>query len=987
MPARAVDGQRGTKWVASISPSPEKPQRIDLELFGIQEVIAVAVFGESVDNDGILDAQVQVAGSKAAEFTTVAAVEGAESSRWLATFDPVKTTTVRLLITRSGGPSTHTDVYEIEVFGRPMSGGDLKGYGADRLRGCEARWKEFLAKADELGLTSDLRLAGLTRTIASIDSDQRSLAESFSKWDTLSEPARQSLVAQIERLEVRVERLIPGLGRVASVWPERAEDVSAAREAAEKAVSGEDVVAARVGARLRLTNRRVSVVLDEADGSWEATWLGSVSAAVRRMQFAVEAGDQNLSPASAKAQTANFTDALGSGLEIRRRWGDGIEVERRIRLYHGKPAVVLSAEITNHSDHDITLGPVKMFDLSETDGGWWHLGDLIPSPSAAGYSGASPPCRPSPDEESSAGADTQYGSTAVLALTQKGSPGGMVLGFLSAQEGSPSVGARFRVCEGGTSLGAMLNLGGRILRAGQTVAVDPVWLSVEENPFDALEHYGDAVAALAPKPVRTGANALWCSWYPIRMGIDEEIVLEHAAIAAKHFKPLGLDVIQLDHGWQRGDVCGDWMPNERFPHGLRWLSDQLQSRYGMKLGLWIAPTQVAVNSQLFQDHPEWMAKDAQGQPARTGRWFWVPNPEMTVLDSSQAAAEKWIEETFARLTAEGARYYKIDFIAGSPGLRRAMAAIRRGAGPDAWIRYCQTPPLLSVGLASSAYIGIDTGDAGIGDWLRLERENAPLLAASYWANDRLYHREVCDMSVGMKADVEEARFRLALMTLSGCSISFSDDFRLLEPPRIRMMQQCLPPGNPPARPLDLFQRELPSLWHMHCKNEAGEWDVVGVFNYEDEPQKRCVELAALGLPSKSQAAVFEVWEEKFLGLHPERVAITLAPHTARILLIHRLPDRPRVIATNMHLLGGYHEIKRLNWDEEQLLLSGQYQRAVGLEGKAYLYVPGDFRLRLEAPATQGFVHLTPAGDNLWVQEVAFKEPRLGWSIAFDRTKP
>ena len=97
-----------------------------------------------------------------------------------------------------------------------------------------------------------------------------------------------------------------------------------------------------------------------------------------------------------------------------------------------------------------------------------------------------------------------------------------------------------------------------------------------------------------------------------------------------------------------------------------------------------------------------------------------------------------------------------------------------------------------------------------------------------------------------------------------------------------------------------------------------------------------MELAALGLPSKSQAAVFEVWEEKFLGLHQERVAITLAPHTARILLIHRLPDRPRVIATNMHLLGGYHEIKRLNWDEEQLLLSGQYQRAVGLEGKAYL---------------------------------------------------
>ncbi len=218
-------------------------------------------------------------------------------------------------------------------------------------------------------------------------------------------------------------------------------------------------------------------------------------------------------------------------------------------------------------------------------------------------------------------------------------------------------------------------------------------------------------------------------------------------------------------------------PTSGFPHGLKWLSEQLQSRYGMKLGLWIAPTNVAFTSQLFRDHPEWLIQNAEGQPASTGRWFWVPNPEMTLLDASHPGAEKWIEETFARLSSEGARYYKIDFIAGSPAVRRAMAAIRRGAGPDAWIRYCQTPPLVSVGLASSAYIGDDTGDAGLPNWMHLERVNAPLLAASYWVNDRLYHREVCDMSVGMKASVEEARFKMSLMTLSGCSISFSDDFR------------------------------------------------------------------------------------------------------------------------------------------------------------------------------------------------------------------
>jgi hypothetical protein len=395
---------------------------------------------------------------------------------------------------------------------------------------------------------------------------------------------------------------------------------------------------------------------------------------------------------------------------------------------------------------------------------------------------------------------------------------------------------------------------------------------------------------------------------------------------------------------------------------------------------------VAFTSQLFRDHPEWMIKDAEGKPRSAGRWFWVPNPQMTVLDASHPAAEKWIEETFSRLSSEGAAYYKIDFIAGSPALGRAMAAIRRGAGPNAWVRYCQTSPLLSVGLANSAYIGADTGDAGLQNWIQLERVNAPLLAASYWVNDRLYHREVCDMSVGMKADLEEARFKLSLMTLSGCSISFSDDFRPLEPPRIRMMQQCLPPGNPTARPLDLFEREMPSLWHVRCKNDAVQWDVVGLFNFEDRPQERTVELSSLGLPAGSEVVAFEFWEEKSLGPCKERVSLSLAPRTARILLIHPQPTRPQVIATNMHVLGGHHEIERMSWDEKQLVLSGRYRRAPGLGGKAYLYVPDGYRPLPDSPPDRGAARLVEVGKDLWAQEVRFKEPRLDWTIRFERSR-
>ena len=481
---------------------------------------------------------------------------------------------------------------------------------------------------------------------------------------------------------------------------------SAAPLWADEEEASEKVVSSRQDTKLQVGNNRVTVVFDEENGDWDANWHGETDAAIRRAGLAIDVDGRQLTPQAATAETAPFGDALGRGMEIRQRWGKEIEIQRCVRLYDGRPAVVVSVQITNHMDRDVTLDAAKMLDLAASDQGSWRLGDSMRPPAAVGYPGAAPPCRPAPDETANgdrshlprsgpkAGTDAQrwsshkgdlspYTSQGVLALARPGSPGAMAIGCLSAGEGTPSIHADFQPGSGGTSLAAAMNFGSKkeILLAGQTIVLDPVWLSVEADGYAALECYGDAVAALAPKPLRTDAAALWCSWYPIRMGITEEIILAEAAVAAKHFRPLGLDVIQMDHGWQQGDLCGDWTPKKgQFPHGLKWLAEQLQSRYGMKMGLWIAPTQVAMTTRLFHDHPDWMKKNSQGKPVNTGRWFWAPKPEMTKLDVSHPAAEKWVEETIAGLKAEGVSYFKIDFISGAPSLQRAMAAVRRARG-------------------------------------------------------------------------------------------------------------------------------------------------------------------------------------------------------------------------------------------------------------------------------------------------------------------
>ena len=995
VPPHAVDGDRGTKWVAKTAPSETAPQWLILELVIPQEVTAVALFGGSPGNDGVQDGRIQVAGATPGQFATVATIRDAKSASWLATFAPLKTATVRFQVTRADGPSPHTDVNEIIVFGprlSSLSAEELKAYASTHLAACEARLAEAKAACPREEGGSEFA-ADIGRSVRRLELQVSQTSERLRHWETLDDHSRNKLAENVGKLEPRLLAFPDQLKRAAATWEGRIKQVEASRQAAQQAGAREEVKATRQGTRVRLVNNRVIVELDEAHGAWDATWLGAARAAIRGARFAVQAGGQTLSPQSVKADVSPFEDKLGAGIQLRQSWGKGVRVERIVRVYHGKPTVLVCGRITNQTDADVPLHSAALADVSADADGWWTTGQIMQTPAAVTIQGHSRLlCRPVTDD----GQSQHYYSTGVLALAQRAPATGLVLGYLTALEGKPCVQARFQPVDGGTSLSATLSYGGRILAAGKTMPLDTLCLSAHADPYESLERYGDGVAALARYPVRTGPTALWCSWYAHRLAMTEELVLANAAVAARHFKPLGFEIMQLDHGWQRGDVCGDWVTNERFPHGLKWLSEQLQSRFGLKLGVWIAPTVVAENTETCRRHPDWLWQDDQGKPKAQSRWFWKPNPMCYLLDASHPQAAEFIEDTFARLSAEGVSYYKIDFL-GTPGsnqhdgqcapgwgvYRRAVDAIRQGAGPKAWIRYTQAPPLLAVGQSDGTNGGADTGDAGLGGRIDTLRDNAQSLAAGYWLNNRLYNREVCDMSIRMQADVEEVRMRLAMMSLAGCSASFSDEFQYLPPSRLRLMQQCLPPGIPPMRPLDLFERTIPSLWHLHGKRDAAEWEIVGVFNFEDRPEHRTLDFASIGLPEDALATVFEFWNEQFLGVHRQRLTLKMPPQSSRILSISRLTGRPRVIGTNMHVLQGHHEIVHVAWDDKSRTLRGRCRRAPGMTGSVFLYVPPGYRPHQEFPLGPTSARLTHIRGNLWKHELEFRDADLEWAIPFD----
>lgn len=107
--------------------------------------------------------------------------------------------------------------------------------------------------------------------------------------------------------------------------------------------------------------------------------------------------------------------------------------------------------------------------------------------------------------------------------------------------------------------------------------------------------------ALAPTPPMG-----WNSWNRFRCyGLSEEVVLGTAdALVASGMRDAGYEYLVIDDCWQalaRG-ADGSLLANpERFPHGMKWLGEQIHAR-GLKFGLYLSPGRQTC-AMLYDSYP------------------------------------------------------------------------------------------------------------------------------------------------------------------------------------------------------------------------------------------------------------------------------------------------------------------------------------------------------------------------------------------------
>ncbi|MDI6424336.1 alpha-galactosidase, partial [Enterobacter hormaechei] len=146
-------------------------------------------------------------------------------------------------------------------------------------------------------------------------------------------------------------------------------------------------------------------------------------------------------------------------------------------------------------------------------------------------------------------------------------------------------------------------------------------------------------------------------------------------------------------------------------------------------GLWMAPFIVRPSSRLYRERPDWLLKDAQGDPVPAGiNWggFYY------ALDTTHPQVRAWLRGVIQRAVAWGYTYLKLDFLyaAALPGVRHenipreqayreALRVVREAAGEEVYILACGAPILPSLGLVDGLRIGPDVAPY----WRNEDRED------------------------------------------------------------------------------------------------------------------------------------------------------------------------------------------------------------------------------------------------------------------------
>lgn len=459
----------------------------------------------------------------------------------------------------------------------------------------------------------------------------------------------------------------------------------------------------------------------------------------------------------------------------------------------------------------------------------------------------------------------------------------------------------------------------------------------------------------------------WMSWNTYFDKAGEKENLDEARVGAKYLKPFGLEIWSIE-SWQENSAR---LPvshfynltlqasSEKFPHGMKWLAEQIRA-LGFRPGVWSVPWGTG-DEKFYLEHRKRFLHDANGNPMSNwnGRY---------ILDPSQAEVRRQMEESYRTMSAEwGYEFFKIDGMSGRdqglsahfferPEVRAAfretvsdpyllcLEALRKGIGSDRVFLACQGHYTgHDVEFADAARLGTDIVHPNQPPNWESYLNQARVSQDQLFVNNIIWYNDPDTLMVGTYAPLDEARLATTVVALPGQLTFFGDKLGLLPPDRMRLLQQTLPVCD--VHPLDLLPNpDLKPIWDLKIRRPFASWDVVSLFNWNDQPDKLRLDFVELGLNPEKEYLVYDFWNRRFLGSIKGGMDNSVNAHANLLLAIHENLGHPQLISTDRHITQGGVEWTDETWNQERKELTCSFNLVENDPMTAIIHMPASYKV-------------------------------------------
>jgi hypothetical protein len=656
----------------------------------------------------------------------------------------------------------------------------------------------------------------------------------------------------------------------------------------------------------------------------------------------------------------------------------GIELETSFTLDDEYQAISIEVICKNGSNNDLQIDCIEPLRILTSDGGLLQFPDATKCLTNGAlyydtgklHTFGTPFIKPKPYGETKGGKLTNHSiSTNNETVTSWWNIGffsgynkeGLVIGYLENRKSLGQIIVSKTSNNNFSIVAESVFAPGTIIKAGNSLTSDPLLLSIADNPYQTLESYASAVGKANSARTNNIING-WCNWFYTYEHITEIEIIRNAEFASQHLKQFGFGYIQVDEGFQK--YHGDWEGNERFPHGMKWLADKINS-LGLKAGIWISPFLISEPTEVFQKHPDWLLKNPDGSLKRVGPWpeedsDWArnENPKRYCLDVTHPEAAEWLFKLMDTIANNwGYDLIKIDFVAWSilsahhfydseitpaQAYRRGYEIIRKAIGENKHIIECGAGAI-SGGFIDSMRIELDQNYGYFKDvWKQYFLDSSSSSAAAakrYYFHKRTWINDADHICINLLSN-QQAQAAATIIALSGGNAISGDRLTDLDPVKLEILKKVLPSFGEAARPVDLFDSDLPSVFALKINKSFGEWTLIAFFNSSlTESAEKEFPMERFWLDADKTYLAYNFWEEKFIGSVKQSLLVTIPPGSVTLLSLHEKSGTPQFISTSRHITQGGIELENITWDTKSNTISGISSGPLKSSHSVLVYLP------------------------------------------------